>query len=404
VIDGDDEGWRASAGNAADRLKPLQGFTGASWHGRQPPPREWFVEDCFPKNNVGLVSGDGGLGKSLLMHQLCIAASTGQPWLGLQVARCRSLALFCEDDPDELERRHHAICRSMGVEVADTDDFMMVSRSGEESVLMEFDRKDDRAKPTRFLAQLEDLIWDWGAQIVILDTAADVFGGNEIVRNQVRRFVMRLKAIATRISGIVVLTAHPSVSGMSSGSGISGSTAWNNSVRARLYLTAPKAAYEDDTSDQDRDVRVLKTMKMNYGPAGSKVRVRYVDGAFQRIEGEEYSEPAAGDRQVSPSGRIERLTADQQILKAMREVIARGGKISPLSRARTGIHLVLHGEGFCTDLKPGYLRSFVDRGLSAGLLTTVVLVDRGRRERSYIRPLDCRYPEEPRPGDLPSST
>lgn len=63
----------------------------------------------------------------------------------------------------------------------------------------------------------------------------------------------------------VVLIAHPSLTGMSTGSGSSGSTAWSNSVRSRLYLERVKGA---DDREIDADLRVLQVKKSNYGPIG----------------------------------------------------------------------------------------------------------------------------------------
>jgi len=43
----------------------------------EPPTREWIVEDWVPAGCVTLLSGAGGLGKSLLGQQLCTAVSVG---------------------------------------------------------------------------------------------------------------------------------------------------------------------------------------------------------------------------------------------------------------------------------------------------------------------------------------
>ena len=61
-----------------------------------------------------------------------------------------------------------------------------------------------------------------------------------------------------------MLLAHPSLTGMNTGTGTSGSTAWNNSVRSRLYLDRVR----ESGIEPDPDARVLRTMKSNYGPVG----------------------------------------------------------------------------------------------------------------------------------------
>ena len=66
---------------------------------------------------------------------------------------------------------------------------------------------------------------------------------------------------------------------MSSGSGTSGSTAWNNACRSRLYLTRPKG---DEDGEADDAARVLKTMKANYGPRSADIELKWDRGVFVR--------------------------------------------------------------------------------------------------------------------------
>ena len=80
-------------------------------------------------------------------------------------------------------------------------------------------------------AQVMNHALEFGAQVVVLDSLHDVFSGDEIRRSQARQFIQGLREIAREIDGAVILTAHPSLSGRNSGTGESGSTAWNNSVR-----------------------------------------------------------------------------------------------------------------------------------------------------------------------------
>ena len=52
-----------------------------------------------------------------------------------------------------------------------------------------------------------------------------MLAGNEIDRSQVRQFVGLMRKLAIAANGSVVLLAHPSLAGISSGTGLSGSTA-----------------------------------------------------------------------------------------------------------------------------------------------------------------------------------
>ena len=106
-----------------------------------------------------------------------------------------------------------------------------------------------------------------------LDTSADCFAGNEIDRSQVRQFVGLLRQLAQAGDSSTVLLSHPSLTGMASGSGLSGSTAWHNSVRARLFLTVPG-------NGEDSDLRELRFLKNNYGPYNKQIILRFRDGVF----------------------------------------------------------------------------------------------------------------------------
>jgi ElaB/YqjD/DUF883 family membrane-anchored ribosome-binding protein len=99
----------------------------------------------------------------------------------------------------------------------------------------------------------------------------------------------------------IVLIAHPSLTGISTGSGSSGSTAWNNSVRSRLYLERIK---DDDGREIDPDLRVLRVKKANYGPAGIELRLRWRNGAFI-LDG-----PTGGFDKLAADAKAERVFLD----------------------------------------------------------------------------------------------
>lgn len=264
-------------GGAKERKRNTEPFPivqPVQWAGRDIPRHDWMVDGCFLKGTVGMMSGDGGVGKSLLCQQLLTAAALGIPWLGLPTQQCATFGFFCEDDEGELHRRQANINKLYGCDFEVLDSVTYASRVGMENVLVSFNPKGDVAQETRVLDQLKFAIEECHAKIIVIDTVADVFGGNENYRVQVRKFITILRKIAVRNQGIIILTAHPSVGGMASGTGVSGSTAWNNSVRSRIYLTRDG----DDAEDNNR--RILKTMKNNQGPGRGKIPLVWQDGVF----------------------------------------------------------------------------------------------------------------------------
>ena len=86
-----------------------------------------------------------------------------------------------------------------------------------------------------------------------------------------------MRRLAKRSGAAIVLISHPSLYGLNSGSGTSGSTQWSNAVRSRLYFSEAKKGDDDET---ESDIRELRVMKANYGPTGEAVRVRWHQGLF----------------------------------------------------------------------------------------------------------------------------
>src|SRR6185437_9503326 len=97
-------------------------FSPADLDGAPPPPRRWLVPDLIPDRTVTSLSGDGGVGKSLLTLQLACARATRSTWLGLDVEPGRTLYVSAEDDKDELHRRLADIARAERFALTDARD------------------------------------------------------------------------------------------------------------------------------------------------------------------------------------------------------------------------------------------------------------------------------------------
>src|SRR5262252_1623753 len=104
-----------------------------------------------------------------------------------------------------------------------------------------------------------------------------------------------LRGLAVAANAGLLLTSHPSLTGIATGTGLSGSTAWNASVRSRLYL---KRAMTVKDEEPDPNLRVLEVMKNNYGPVGETVTLRWKDGLFLP---------------VAAPGSLEKLAREQKV-------------------------------------------------------------------------------------------
>jgi len=251
-------------------------FSAAELEGQPIPARQWLVDGLIPSGTVSLLGGDGGTGKSLVALQLAVAVATGGAWLGKPVTSGRAIYVSAEDDHDELHRRLSDITCAEGVTLADLDNLTVRSLAGEDALLAALDRSGGVLHASALYHEADTRIRDESPALVVFDTLADLFPGNENDRAQARQFIGLMRGLAIRHECAVVLLAHPSLSGLNSGSGTSGSTGWNNSVRSRLYLTRViQEGYEPDS-----DARLLSTMKSNYGRTGGEISMRWQAGVF----------------------------------------------------------------------------------------------------------------------------
>lgn len=198
------------------------------------------------------------------------ASSLRTEWFGRYVAEGPCLYFGAEDEADELHRRLETIVSRAGRELSDLEGVRLIPLAGSDAVLAEPDRSGN-LKATAIFGKLEAQAKASRPRLVVIDPSADVFGGDEINRAQVRKFVSMLRGLAIDQDCAVLLLSHPSQAGLATGSGTSGSTAWNNSVRSRLYM---------EVADNDPDARVLKVVKANYGRTGEKIAMRWDNGVY----------------------------------------------------------------------------------------------------------------------------
>jgi RecA-family ATPase len=146
--------------------------------------------------------------------------------------------------------------------------------------------------------------------LLIIDSVAAVFGGNQNDRVQARTFVSMFRRLAREAGCAIVLLDHPSLSGMNSGTGRGGNMDWSNVVRSRLYLRT--------VEEEESTFRELEVVKSNYGPAGEKVRLRWEDGSF-----------VLKSSQSTPQQAATFVKIDDVFLKLLEERNAQGRWVTP---------------------------------------------------------------------------
>jgi RecA-family ATPase len=255
---------------------PLPFIDIAAWHDQPVPDREWCVLNRIPMRNVTLFSGEGAIGKSIVSLHLSVAHVLGRDWLGTMPEPGPALVVACEDDADELHRRLACILDHYSASFTELKDMHVISLAGEDALLATPNRL-GLIQPTKLFGRLRDAARDIHPKLIVLDNSADVFGGSENDRTQVRQFIGILHGLAIAADAGVLLTSHPSLTGINTGSGISGSTAWHASVRSRLYM---KRAITEKDEEPDPNLRLIEVMKSNYGPVGETITIRWKDGVF----------------------------------------------------------------------------------------------------------------------------
>jgi RecA-family ATPase len=247
----------------------------ADWVDQPVPEREFLVPPLIPHRNVALLYGDGGLGKSLLALDLAAARAAKYSWLGLKTLSGKTLVLSAEDDLDELHRRLDTICFRHGVSLGNLSDIRLIDLVGQDAVIGELSRN-GRIIATELYHFMLRKIAEFTPSLVIVDALADSFAGDENNRIQARQFISMLRKPAITYDCAFLAVAHPSLSGIASGRGTSGTTGWSNSVRARMYLKA----VEIEGAEPDPSLKVLEQPKANYAEPSFEIQLRYENGIF----------------------------------------------------------------------------------------------------------------------------
>lgn len=279
IPDGYDEfaNMDASAAPASEAAEPTapKPIDWPSKAGRQPPQRCWFADQWLPAAPT-LLSGMGGIGKTVVAQTLSTALVLAKPYICEIPAPLRVLNWLCEDSEDDVWRRQVSICQHFDVPIEHLADKLMIeAREGCDNTLLAL-TYGSPAFTTHF-ERLREQINDLQIDVFVIDNLAQVFGGNESDRYQATLFVNSIKGMVRGRPFAPIFIGHTA---RSEGSEYSGSAAWENACRTRWYLGSnlpgPEPAGDDEAN---RDVVYLAKRKANYSNK-DHVKLRFVDGLF----------------------------------------------------------------------------------------------------------------------------
>lgn len=311
-----------SVDSLEQREKPARLVRASDFAAQEKPERQFLVPDLVPHRNVTLLAGDGGTGKSLLAMQLAIATVAERRWIGQHVLLHGPVLYFsAEDDEDETHIRVKEICAADGLDVETLRDLHIALMAGEDAVLAVEHVKGAVVRRTPLFAKLRSWLANIRPALLVLDNLVDVFGGDQNTPALAKQFIGMIRGLAIEFDCAVVILSHPSLSGMSSGSGTAGTTAWSNSVRSRLYL---RRCNEKDEVEIDPSRRILESKKANYAPTGTQIDVRWDRGRFVALDSLDMGDLDALDTNETKIERAERVFA-----RMVRRFNSEGRTVSP---------------------------------------------------------------------------
>ena len=283
------------------------------------PQRDYLVEGVIPADNLTLVSGRGGIGKSRLMTQLAVAMQTDGHWLNMPVKQGPALFVTSEEDRRDVHLALLAILKAEGKNLPDCSNLHILPLADRDACMAAAPSKLAPLEATPLWRALEETVERIEPKALFLDALADMFGGEENFRRHVRGFIVLLKRLALRRKLAVLLISHPSVSGMNSGSGLSGSTDWHNGPRARLFI---QELNDDEGVPLDKSKRAVTIMKAQHSDMeGTIFHVRWDNGVYV-YEGQDGG-PAPYDRAIATT------RAESVFLGMLRDYEAQGRAVSP---------------------------------------------------------------------------
>lgn len=247
-----------------------------------PPKRNYIFAGQVTAGTLNVIGGQGGVSKTMLVMQACIAAAVGDSLGDLKVSPGASLLFLGEEDQAERDRRMGAICDHFNA------DRHLVSKRikcfGAAGIDIRLTQKvESNAHATELgsevikIAQAHAKKAGIALKIIVFDHARLVLGGDPNSAEDVTQLTRVLTNIARVTGAAVLLLAHSPKSvanktGLEIGaSDIAGSSAFVDNARAAymMWTMRDDEAKTHHIPDDDRRNYVrLENVKANYAQTG----------------------------------------------------------------------------------------------------------------------------------------
>jgi hypothetical protein len=175
------------------------------------PEIDYIVNGVINTHSIGVFYGDGGTKKTFSMGHLGVCIALGKSWLGFEVKGCK--VLIIDEESGEL-RLALRLGKTLRGEFGDQNaPIEFVSMAG-----FKLDKKDD-------LPEIQKLILESSAGLVIIDALADVMDGDENSKKDVQPVFNALRWLCETTGATIIVIHHSNKTG-----GFRGSTAIRNSL------------------------------------------------------------------------------------------------------------------------------------------------------------------------------
>jgi RecA-family ATPase len=159
------------------------------------PPIDWIVEQLISEGSVNLFYGEPGVKKTFSLLPMGVCVALGKPWLGINTTACNVLIIDEESGDRRLALRLDASLR--GEFGDEATPILYVSLVG-----FNLDKKIDAI-------ELQELIDNTNAGLVIIDTLADIMEGDENSKQDVQPVFSTLRKV-TELTGSAIVVIHHS--------------------------------------------------------------------------------------------------------------------------------------------------------------------------------------------------
>ncbi len=240
------------------------------------PPMDWIIKNVMPRETIGLLIADGGVGKSFFLLNLGVWLSVGLEEAPLKPPKpLKVLYLNSEDSRNILIQRLKRLKEHYTkVWHLRKDRFFVIPFGKDVKPLAQYDYSGNPQKG-KGLELLENLILKYKPDVVFLDTLTRFYGLNENIANDASYWINLLEKLAQTYK-ISFLIAHHIRKSASTGIekfSSRGSSAFVDNVRLALALERPEP-----------QLLKLSFIKANYAPLKPPIFFKDQNGVYLPID------------------------------------------------------------------------------------------------------------------------